>query len=106
MSKLSLSKAQLEVLRKMKAGELLCASPVGVTLCVWWRDEPEEPRPRITTVQALKRKGAIEIRPKPPLSKDHSLSITAEMLENEDERFYDVMQLTKAGLAALETEDA
>ncbi len=103
---MKLSAAQLGVLRKMKAGELLCASPVGVLPCVWWRYEPEEPEPRTTTVQALKRKGAIEIRPRPSLSKDPSLAPTNESLENKDERFYDVMQLTQAGREALEDEDA
>ncbi len=103
---MKLSEAQLWVLRTMKAGGLLCASPVGVERCVWWRYEPEEPRPRITTVQALKQKGAIEIRPKPSLSEDHSLSITREYLENSDEQFYDIMQLNPAGRAALEAEDA
>ena len=87
---MKLSEPQWRVLRKISAGDSLAVGIVGSRIfAVWWRFEPEEPRPRITTVRALQRKRAIEPERMEEDPGAYSMSLTpagrAGIREAEDE---------------------
>ncbi len=96
---MKLSAAQRWVLEEINAGDTLAFTLIGNKpprrMVVWWRFEPGEPRPRVTTICALLRKQTIE-----PVNLEHFEGEKTVELSS-----IRAMQLTPAGRAALGDED-